>query len=689
MGRVDEIRGRSRSRERSRPKHKRSKYSRSPESRDRHKRRSQKRSSRSRSRTPSRRKKDKKTDRKKHKSKKKRYSSGASSNSDEESAASDSSTELLEKLDKERRELLRKRKEEKARMKALETPEEKRARRLSKKAEKARRDRERMGWDQEYVHYTNEDNPYGDSNLTSAFRWQKKLEKSGLDKVDDHQLQKMQRVKYEEQKRELEKVKQRRLEREREREERRAMMELEERDRENDKFTKWQDEEDTFHLQQARLRSNIRILDGRAKPIDLLAKYISAEEEMDAVEMHEPYTYLNGLTVSDLEDLLVDIDVYEKIDLDRNREFWANIITIVHDELHKLRKMDMKSQYEEAAERRQGINKAVADDVQGVFKGKSSDQLSQLQLQIETKLSQRAEGVDVGYWESLLSQLKAHLARARLRDKHSENLRRKLQLLKAEQGNVSSSEATQDAAGPSSSQASVTSSAEEEEEEGTMEVAHDIISPALEEYGCGNYSPKYITLDDLEPGTIVMTEGEEVAKREIDQDRAKKGSKVDNVMNAEEKALEREAKKGMNPDEEASFSVESTLEQTYEWSDKYRPRKPRYFNRVHTGFEWNKYNQTHYDVDNPPPKVVQGYKFNIFYPDLIDKRATPQYTLTPCKDNADFCILLIRAGPPYENIAFKIVNREWEYGYKRGFRCQFQNNIFQLWFHFKRLRYRR
>ena len=690
MGRVDEIRGRSRSRERSRPKHKRSKYSRSPESRDRHKRRSQKRSSRSRSRTPSRRKKDKKTDRKKHKSKKKRYSSGASSNSDEESAASDSSTELLEKLDKERRELLRKRKEEKARMKALETPEEKRARRLVKKAEKARRDRERMGWDQEYVHYTNEDNPYGDSNLTSAFRWQKKLEKSGLDKVDDHQLQKMQRVKYEEQKRELEKVKQRRLEREREREERRAMMELEERDRENDKFTKWQDEEDTFHLQQARLRSNIRILDGRAKPIDLLAKYISAEEEMDAVEMHEPYTYLNGLTVSDLEDLLVDIDVYEKIDLDRNREFWADIITIVHDELHKLRKMDMKGQYEEAAERRQGINKAVADDVQGVFKGKSSDQLSQLQLQIETKLSQRAEGVDVGYWESLLSQLKAHLARARLRDKHSENLRRKLQLLKAEQGNVSSSEATQDAAGPSSSQASVTSSAEEEEEEeGTMEVAHDIISPALEEYGCGNYSPKYITLDDLEPGTIVMTEGEEVAKREIDQDRAKKGSKVDNVMNAEEKALEREAKKGMNPDEEASFSVESTLEQTYEWSDKYRPRKPRYFNRVHTGFEWNKYNQTHYDVDNPPPKVVQGYKFNIFYPDLIDKRATPQYTLTPCKDNADFCILLIRAGPPYENIAFKIVNREWEYGYKRGFRCQFQNNIFQLWFHFKRLRYRR
>ena len=394
--------------------------------------------------------------------------------------------------------------------------------------------------------------------------------------------------------------------------------------------------------------------------------------------MHEPYTYLNGLTVSDLEDLLVDINVYEKIDLDRNKEFWTDIVTIVNDELHKLRKLDVKSRYEEAAERRQGINQAVVDDVQDVFKGKTSDQLSQLQVQIEKKLSVRGEGIDVSYWESLLSQLKAHLARARLRDKHSENLRRKLELLKAEQGVVTNDDEIEDQK----------EGEETDEEVDEQDAIKDVLNPALDEYSSGNYSPRYMTMDDLEPGTIVMTEAEEISKREMDQNRARKGSRVDNVMNAEEKALEREAKKGMN-DEEASFAVESALSQTYEWSDKYRPRKPRYFNRVHTGFEWNKYNQTHYDVDNPPPKVVQGYKFNIFYPDLVDKSSTPQYTLTPCKDNTDFCIMRIHAGPPYEDIAFKIVNREWEYGYKRGFRCQFQNNIFQLWFHFKRLRYRR
>ena len=58
----------------------------------------------------------------------------------------------------------------------------------------------------------------------------------------------------------------------------------------------------------------------------------------------------------------------------------------------------------------------------------------------------------------------------------------------------------------------------------------------------------------------------------------------------------------------------------------------RYFNRVKTGYDWNKYNSTHYDHDNPPPKTVQGYKFNVFFPDLIDKTNTPQYFVEACED---------------------------------------------------------
>lgn len=50
-------------------------------------------------------------------------------------------------------------------------------------------------------------------------------------------------------------------------------------------------------------------------------------------------------------------------------------------------------------------------------------------------------------------------------------------------------------------------------------------------------------------------------------------------------------------EEEEPFNMEEAIARptSYNWDDKYRPRKPRYFNRVHTGYEWNKYNQTHYE----------------------------------------------------------------------------------------------
>lgn len=70
-------------------------------------------------------------------------------------------------------------------------------------------------------------------------------------------------------------------------------------------------------------------------------------------------------------------------------------------------------------------------------------------------------------------------------------------------------------------------------------------------------------------------------------------------------------------------------------------------------------------VDNPPPKVVQGYKFNIFYPDLIDKSKAPTYKIIKEPGNDETVLLHFSAGPPYEDVAFRIVNREWEFSHKR------------------------
>lgn len=145
---------------------------------------------------------------------------------------------------------------------------------------------------------------------------------------------------------------------------------------------------------------------------------------------------------------------------------------------------------------------------------------------------------------------------------------------------------------------------------------------------------------------------------------------------------------------DAPFGGEIQLDsdsQVYWWHEKYRPRRPKYFNRVHTGYEWNKYNQTHYDGDNPPPKTVQGYKFNIFYPELLDKTVAPTYKIDrdPTATDGETCILRFTAGPPYEDLAFKIINHEWEYNHKRGFKCVFERGILHLYFNFKRQRYRR
>ena len=201
--------------------------------------------------------------------------------------------------------------------------------------------------------------------------------------------------------------------------------------------------------------------------------------------------------------------------------------------------------------------------------------------------------------------------------------------------------------------------------------------PCIRDYTSGRYSPALLQPEDLPPGVIIVDKGEDLIRLKFAR---KSVLTTGQAERDEEEEFMKRARAGMN-DEEAQFSVEVQLKpEASIWSDKYKPRKPRFFNRVHTGFEWNKYNQTDYDVDNPPPKVVQWYKFNIFYPDLIDKSKIPQYKVIPCEDK-NFATIRFSAGTPYEDIAFKIVNREWEHSYKRGFRCQFQNNILQLWFH--------
>ncbi|XP_075300515.1 splicing factor Cactin isoform X3 [Opisthocomus hoazin] len=694
------------------------KWKKKSKSRDQHRESQKKHRSRSRGRSSgssSERERDKRRARSRERRRKRDGSkSSVSSISSPSPPRSQGREETRQQLSlQERLRLKEEKKKQAALMKALETPEEKRARRLAKKEAKERKKREKMGWGEEYMGYTNTDNPFGDNNLLGTFIWSKALEKKGISHLDEKDLKERNKRIQEDNRLELQKVKQLRLEREREKAMREQELEMLQREKEAEHFKTWEEQEDNFHLQQAKLRSKIRIRDGRAKPIDLLAKYISAEDDDLAVEMHEPYTFLNGLTVSDMEDLVEDIQVYMELEQGKNVDFWRDMTIITEDEIAKLRKLEASGKGG-PGERRDGVNASVSSDVQSVFKGKTYNQLQVLYQGVESKIRAGGPSLDVGYWESLLQQLKAYMARARLRERHQDVLRQKLYKLKQEQGveseplfpiikrepaspsdsslfslpcRLGAEESIVVQPGPSSEPEPEQDAEAKGEAEGeAVLMEEDLIQQSLDDYDAGKYSPRLLGASEL-PFDAHVLEAEEDAHRLLllRQQLQVTGDATESA----DDIFFRKAKEGMGADE-AQFSVEMPLTgKAYLWADKYRPRKPRFFNRVHTGFEWNKYNQTHYDFDNPPPKIVQGYKFNIFYPDLIDKRSTPEYFLEACQDNKDFAILRFQAGPPYEDIAFKIVSREWEYSHRHGFRCQFANGIFQLWFHFKRYRYRR
>lgn len=150
-----------------------------------------------------------------------------------------------------------------------------------------------------------------------------------------------------------------------------------------------------------------------------------------------------------------------------------------------------------------------------------------------------------------------------------------------------------------------------------------------------------------------------------------------------------ESHRSVNPDE-VPFNVEAedVSKPPPPWSSIHTPRMPRYFNRARTSYEWNKYNQTHYDTDNPPPKTLQGFRFNIFYPDLVDPNRLPTYDLEE-DPNGDGTTRLIwfRAGAPYMDLVFRIPNTEWETAAKHGFKCTFDRRALRLHFWFKKARF--
>ncbi|KAL7615128.1 hypothetical protein Lser_V15G05449 [Lactuca serriola] len=564
--------------------------------------------------------------------------------------------------------------------------------------------------------YANDSNPFGDSNLNEKFVWRKKIERDVIQGAPlDMFSVKAEKKKQKERMAEIEKVKKRREERAIEKAQHEEEMALLARERARAEFQDWEKKEEEFHFDQSKVRSGIRLREGRIKPIDILSKHVNPCDEFD-VELEEPYMVFKGLTVKEMEELHEDIKMH--LDLDRGTpthiQYWEALLVVCEWELGEARKKDTLDRARVRGEQppaellaeERGLHSSIEADVKKLLDGKSFLALEALQSQIESQMRSGTAKV-VEYWEAVLKRLHIYKAKACLKEIHNKMLRKHLEHLeKPSYGDTErdktvspkvEEESDHDSKGISVNSPRV--SPEPTPHDNTMEEEKEEEEEEEEEEEAGSFSPELLHGDENEEA-IDPEEDRAILERKRVEVVEEQQKKFQEAMasrpppSSEDNNLEIRAVKIMgamdNGDEVFGNSDEVNVDsQVYWWHDKYRPRKPKYFNRVHTGYEWNKYNQTHYDHDNPPPKIVQGYKFNIFYPDLVDKIKAPIYTIEKDGDSAETCIIRFHAGPPYEDIAFRIVNKEWEYSHKKGFKCTFERGILHVYFNFKRYRYRR
>jgi hypothetical protein len=500
---------------------------------------------------------------------------------------------------------------------------------------------------------------------------------------------------------ELERIKRAREERDREQE----LFEQEKRRAENEQFSfsEYVNEEKAFHLKQAKHRADIRLAEGRPKPIDIVYKNLEVDTQYE-FDMRPPFEILTGLELKQLEELIGDVEMYLEL-TPKEIEFWKALRLLCVEQVAIL----------------SGKRAAVSRDVLEVFQGQSLEELQELQKSIAAQLD---EGEDPEYWDSLHKQSKVEIARATLAKIHAEKLQQRLaqmdEIKQAEERDRLKSKLEQQLAAMKQEEEGVPAAAavavaavkaepKKEEEEKKEEIKKEpeegekkgrrrrrekLVLEEVEDFG-GGEDDEVVAQQNARIAQLSreanMIDGmleEAGAPDGEDYDLGFGDGYINTMTEAELMRVEMDKQPEEN-EEVFADEVETALANVPAGQLKYVPRKPQYLNRVKSGYEWNKYNSTHYSADNPPPKVVHGYRFNIFYTDLVNPNITPKFKTEAIPGNHDWVILRFSAGPPYLDVAFKIVNKSWERDPKWGFKAVFERGILRLWFNFKRTRYKR
>lgn len=478
--------------------------------------------------------------------------------------------------------------------------------------------------------------------------------------------------------------------------------------REEEQSRKWVAGEDDFVLNQRKHGSVIRVSQNRGRPVDLLVVNLrlwegdrsSEFEEIADLNMPSSLEVIEKLDESQVEAVLKDVDEY--LDLDtktRHARYWRDVRTLCKERRRKLRESCRKRSDEAVA-----VDNAIAADIDAILKGKTYNQLLELEDQIRKTLKSKDGPVDVDFWSEVLDELLLTKAITRLDEFQQDVIKERCKRLVA----------TQEAAAQRERQAVLKQLVQLKTDSVKNPIPYD---PTMDEISKVDLIYKQnLHLYSPEQYLASMTSTRErvaaqkfVPMKNVDDlpkfvpsvinfNHSAPGDKV--TTDLSQSLYEKEMARAVEENEE-NFVSEASI-------PGLRPSqglvKPRYFNRVMLGYEWTKYNQQHYTADNPPRKMARGYKFNIFYPDLTNASQTPVYKIIRDEEGKDpklreqlgagesnTCIIQFHAQPPYQDIAFRIVDRPWDSSTHKnaGFKSRFENGVLQLHFRFKRVFYRK
>ena len=284
---------------------------------------------------------------------------------------------------------------------------------------------------QSFYGYTDDNNPFGDPDLSKPFVWHKKILKmraAGLEPFLDIQslVIKLRNIK-----KDLDRIRKNKVERE----EMKETIEQKNNNKETEEkiFDEWKHKDEKFHLAQEKLRTEIRIKQGREKPVDFIHKVLMIwkgffqipNDYFEIPEYQKPYLLFDLLDMENLKELYNELNIQLAIDRERlaNKKFVCFYIDIASNfkQSHDLSENDLKEfieywsamiiiieSYIFPEKNINNLEPEMRQAIDETLKNRTFPELDEIEKELEKSLIEQIHSSDIQFWNNTLNQLRIH-----------------------------------------------------------------------------------------------------------------------------------------------------------------------------------------------------------------------------------------------------------------------------------------